>query len=708
MNNKDYTIYSEFSGYRSREDKTNSDVTTVAPGSKNMIIDYNKSIRQRAGIKLAGTDEGSANGGINGSRFFEAAGGINHSLRFYNDKVQRLKKTVSGLTVTYSWETVGILKLLKGYVSATSVYDDERKKNYFVMANGSEYINYWGGSYAVVDTVTATTVKISGTQSLLELGFNPAPTALPVDTIGDITAGSSFTYTGFTTSDATVTAIGNGTFDIAADTFTLNSHQLGEGVPIKFTTTGALPSPLVAGTQYFTKNITTNTFQLALAPGGAVIDLTGTPSGTQTVYKYLGMLDTFAGVTFNGAVSAGDSVTEAIVSTKNSTMDFSYNYTIDYVGVDKNSLYIGRSGSKLYYRSDAVSKGTVEKAFLNFTTSLNVGGARKFTLDDTCAGFIPTKDSLLVLGASDSILNLKSILSADQTKEYIEPTKLAIAPKQGVISAELALRVKNAVVYVTREKTLDTIEFVENISDIQTVPISDIIKSDFDASDFTGATMYYWERNLLIAIKNSGKILIYDLQRKFWQPPIILSGATISEFSIDEDGNLLAHDAYRGATYFMFSGTSDNGSAIESVLRIPINNFGNVYRKKHFSKYFQDGYISKNAVLNRSIELDYEGKTAIIPSSFSGSDSKFISIAEVAAGLGQRPLGERSLAGSPLVPVVSEGRFMFVDSASNVKEFYELSVVYSHSTLNGTWGLVRHGSDVSITDTDNNDIMRDI
>lgn len=90
--------------------------------------------------------------------------------------------------------------------------------------------------------------------------------------------------------------------------------------------------------------------------------------------------------------------------------------------------------------------------------------------------------------------------------------------------------------------------------------------------------------------------------------PAIVSGATISEFSIDEDGNLLAHDAYSGASYFMFSGLSDNGNAIESTLRFPINNFGNIYRKKQFSKYFQDGYISRNAVLKRTLELGYGRK----------------------------------------------------------------------------------------------------
>ncbi|WP_027991938.1 hypothetical protein [Sinorhizobium meliloti] len=61
-----------------------------------------------------------------------------------------------------------------------------------------------------------------------------------------------------------------------------NAHGLAAGTPIKFSTTGALPTGLTAGTTYYVLNPTANDFQVAATPGGAAIDTSGTQSGTHT------------------------------------------------------------------------------------------------------------------------------------------------------------------------------------------------------------------------------------------------------------------------------------------------------------------------------------------------------------------------------------------------------------------------------------------
>ena len=63
---------------------------------------------------------------------------------------------------------------------------------------------------------------------------------------------------------------------------TWNSHGLSEGYPVSFTTTGSLPTGLTAGTEYYVRNPTTNTFQLATTRGGTVINTSGTQSGVHT------------------------------------------------------------------------------------------------------------------------------------------------------------------------------------------------------------------------------------------------------------------------------------------------------------------------------------------------------------------------------------------------------------------------------------------
>lgn len=62
---------------------------------------------------------------------------------------------------------------------------------------------------------------------------------------------------------------------------TWNGHGLFANDPVKFTTTGALPTGLTAGTTYYVvgASITTNTFQVSATAGGAAIATSGTQSG---------------------------------------------------------------------------------------------------------------------------------------------------------------------------------------------------------------------------------------------------------------------------------------------------------------------------------------------------------------------------------------------------------------------------------------------
>ncbi|NTE87196.1 hypothetical protein [Agrobacterium rubi] len=59
-------------------------------------------------------------------------------------------------------------------------------------------------------------------------------------------------------------------------------HGLVAGAPVKFSTTGALPTGLTAGTTYYVVNPTTDAFSVAATPGGAAITTTGTQSGVHT------------------------------------------------------------------------------------------------------------------------------------------------------------------------------------------------------------------------------------------------------------------------------------------------------------------------------------------------------------------------------------------------------------------------------------------
>lgn len=87
------------------------------------------------------------------------------------------------------------------------------------------------------------------------------------------------TYVSKYTASATVT------MTIAAPgVVTWTNHQLVAGDPIVFTTTGALPTGVTAGTTYYvlSTSITADTFRFSTSPGGTAVTTTGSQSGTHT------------------------------------------------------------------------------------------------------------------------------------------------------------------------------------------------------------------------------------------------------------------------------------------------------------------------------------------------------------------------------------------------------------------------------------------
>jgi len=70
---------------------------------------------------------------------------------------------------------------------------------------------------------------------------------------------------------------------IASPAVVSASFNVVDAAPIQFQTTGALPTGLTVGTTYYIKYLTSSTFNLALTPGGASINTSGTQSGVTSV-----------------------------------------------------------------------------------------------------------------------------------------------------------------------------------------------------------------------------------------------------------------------------------------------------------------------------------------------------------------------------------------------------------------------------------------
>ena len=91
--------------------------------------------------------------------------------------------------------------------------------------------------------------------------------------------------------------------------FTPATYVPANGTAVVLSTTGALPTGLTAGVQYYVVGATVSTFKLANVPNGAAINTSGTQSGTHSVYVNSGITAAVLNSTFKITVVDADTYT---------------------------------------------------------------------------------------------------------------------------------------------------------------------------------------------------------------------------------------------------------------------------------------------------------------------------------------------------------------------------------------------------------------
>jgi hypothetical protein len=112
--------------------------------------------------------------------------------------------------------------------------------------------------------------------------FAVAPTALGATPASQTVVGNT------KLSSKAFTDLGVATITIATPAVISNvGHGLIAGDTVQFTTAGALPTGFVSDVDYFviTPGLTSDNIQLALTPGGAAINTSGTQSGVHTLFR---------------------------------------------------------------------------------------------------------------------------------------------------------------------------------------------------------------------------------------------------------------------------------------------------------------------------------------------------------------------------------------------------------------------------------------
>lgn len=369
-----------------------------------------------------------------------------------------------------------------------------------------------------------------------------------------------------------------------------------------------------------------------------------------TEYTYTGgeTTTTLTGVTPDptaGGHTAGDSVHQQVVTTANSSMtDLPATFTNDLISTLNNQVFVGSLASPTFY----ASTGSDYKDF-SFTAPVRLPGeGATGTLDDNIVAFKPQEDVMYISAGANFFYNTQLTLSADLTSESFSIQRLKTTPLQGAYSQAFMSNMKNNIIMLTKEPTLDIFGRLEDILGTpQTKNISDSIKLDFDQYDFDDGSIFYNKYFIYLAVPKESLIRIYNLATNAWEAPQTIP---VSRF-YTVGGELYGHSYQTSESYKLFTGYADrvtetsSGNPIQAIANFSYQNFGSRTALKSVSEFYIEGYINQNTDLSCSVTYEIDGCATQQTFTVDGADTQIVCIGSGNNALGKYPLGSQPLGG---------------------------------------------------------------
>lgn len=414
-------------------------------------------------------------------------------------------------------------------------------------------------------------------------------------------------------------------------------------------------------------------------------------------YTYTGgeSTTTLTGVTPDptaGAYDVGTTIVQAIRVTANTPAS---GFTNDLLRVHQNQVYVG----SLTRRDVFVSKNSDYTSY-TFASPRVPGEGALLTLDSACVGFEAQEDAMYISAGKSDWYQTQFTISSDNTKEALTIKKLKSGAYQGAFSQGAIAKIKNSIVFVSNEPTIDTLGRVENINTPNAKPLSDMIKSDLGGYNFTGVHVKYHRNSTYIALPAESLVLIYDHERQLWQPPQTLPIARLAIIG----GELYGHSSQTTETYKLFDTTvfSDNGNPIEAVAAFAYRSFGARDHTKSHDEWFTEGYISTNTTLTLQLNYEYGGSLSVQEFDIAGDDTNILFSPTIDTSLGKSPLGSEPI-GSSIVAPNDLQKFRKIHSSVR-QDYYEIQAIYKSNDEDQRWELLAQGPNVVLATEDNTDI----
>jgi hypothetical protein len=692
-----FNLVQDFLGYRNKEDKTKLAPGWLIEGSQNVLLTSTGKIAPRKGYVRIGQDSASTNP-ILSSFDWERRTGEFRNLRSGDEKLQFLYNSTWYDLMTGLGTNV-LFRYSDWWNGVDSALKTTELKAFLLMCNGTDKLFEWSGGITTVSSSTATTITKSGTTTWSEDGFyNTNKDKGDATTEFTITnpSGTTFRYTWTTVgTDPVISAT---TFPVGAKLYIKGQNfNAGNNGVFTITASGAnyFEVTNAAGVAEATKTIGTGF--LTMYPSQLLI-------GTTTfTYHGGGDTTTITDVTPSAAtLVADDLVFQAVKEFPISAMAVNSGFTavpkkIDNIAVLKQQLYIIDDSYRFVYVSKL-------NDFLDysFTTPVRIAGeGALITLDGNPKVLIPQEEEMYISASTNQWYKTKFVASADLTGESLSIERLKTAYQKGALTQEMVTKVINDVMFINNEPTLEKLGRIEGMD---TTPmfenISDSIRNDFDAYDFTDGQLFYYKNFIYMSFPKESIVRIYNIEKQNWEAPQIMP---ISRFSVI-DNELYGHSYVAPISYKLFTGHKDDadptddtkGTEINAIAVFSYQNFGTRELQKKFNQYYVEGYIQENTTLTCGINYEIEGALSNLERTISGTDKDVISLIPDNASLGKNPFGLAPLGGAlgkdAKIYTSSDlpNKFRVIFSVAD-ENFYECSFYFKTYGNNFRWEIAAFG-----------------
>lgn len=417
-------------------------------------------------------------------------------------------------------------------------------------------------------------------------------------------------------------------------------------------------------------------------------------------YTYTGgeTTTTLTGVSPSPIAEAVNSIVhQAVVTTANSAMTgITSTFTNGLIGNLNNQIFIGSLTSSVLWISKVNS-------FIDYSSSTprQTGEGASLILDSNLVAFVRQDQYMYVTAGTDFIYNVNFQLQTSTvgvTYEQVNAQLLKNGKQQAPQSQALTSNMKNNVIMVSNEPTIDFIGVMQNyLTQAQTKNISDSIKLDIDQYDFTGGSIFYFRYNIYVALPVEELVLVYSLTTNSWEAP---QNIPVSRFYVVND-ELYGHSAQTFESYKLFTGYADRvytgftGNPIDSKARFSYVNYGTRTALKKADMFYIEGYINANTILNCFITYEIDGCATTKSFTIDGSDKAIVCIGNDSDSLGKISLGKIKLGGAGTNSLTGLPPKFRVEKTFPSTNFFECSFSFEVLGVDNRFELLGFGLNAS-------------